>query len=91
MLNKVPPHLLGDQIVAEAQRLVGVSSVALYLVDIDGTMLLRLAGSKEFPPELDVPLAVGPEIPREGLPAQFLRQPRAPLRQARRPRRHRPV
>ena len=69
MLNKVPPHLLGDQIVAEAQRLVGVRSVALYLVDIDGTMLLRLAGSKEFPPELDAPLAVGPEIPREGLPA----------------------
>jgi serine phosphatase RsbU (regulator of sigma subunit) len=69
VLNKVPPHLLGDQIVAEAQRLVGVRSVALYLVDIDGTMLLRLAGSREFPPELDAPLAVGPEIPREGLPA----------------------
>ncbi len=69
VLNKVPPHLLGDQIVAEAQRLAGVTSVALYLVDIDGTMLLRLAGSEEFPAELDAPLAVGPEIPREGLPA----------------------
>ena len=68
VLNKVPPHLLGDQIVAEAQRLVGVTSVALYLVDIDGTLLLRLAGSEEFPSELDAPLAVGPEIPREGLP-----------------------
>lgn len=67
VLNKVPPHLLGDQIAAEAQRLAGVTSVALYLVDIDGTLLLRLAGSEEFPSELDVPLAVGPEIPREGL------------------------
>lgn len=68
VLNKVPPHLLGDQIVAEAQRLVGVTSVALYLVDIDGTLLLRLAGSEQFPAEIEVPLAVGPEVPREGLP-----------------------
>lgn len=69
VLNKVPPHLLGEQIVAEAQRLAGVSSVALYLVDIDGSLLLRLAGSEEFPPVLEAPLAVGPELPREGLPA----------------------
>jgi serine phosphatase RsbU (regulator of sigma subunit) len=68
VLNKVPPHLLGEQIVSEAQRLAGVTSVALYLVDIDGTLLLRLAGSEEFPGEIDAPLAVGPEIPREGLP-----------------------
>ncbi len=61
-----PPHLLGDQIVSEAQRLVGVRSVALYLVDINGTRLLRLAGSEEFPAELEGPLAIGPELPREG-------------------------
>lgn len=67
VLNKVPPHLLGDQIVAEAQRLAGVTSVALYLVDIDGTHLLRLAGSEEFPELMAAPLAVGPELPREGL------------------------
>lgn len=67
-LNKVPPHLLGEQIVAEAQRLAGVTSVALYLVDIDGSLLLRLAGSEEFPSEIAAPLAVGAEIPREGLP-----------------------
>jgi len=69
VLDAVPPHLLGDQIVSEAQRLAHVTSVALYLVDIDGTQLLRLAGSEEFPPELDLPLAVGPEIPPEGLAA----------------------
>ncbi len=67
VLNKVPPHLLGEQIVAEAQRLAGVSSVAVYLVDLEGECLLRLAGSAEFPPEIPAPLAVGPEIPREGL------------------------
>ena len=42
--------------------------MAPYLVDIDGTRLLRLAGSEEFPAELEAPLAIGPEIPREGLP-----------------------
>ena len=68
VLNKVPPHLLGEQIVAEAQRIAGVSSVALYLVDIDGSRLLRTAGSAEFPEELAAPLAVGPEIPRAGIP-----------------------
>jgi len=69
VLNKVPPHLLGEQIVAEAQRLAGVTAVAFYLIDIDGTHLLRLAGSAEFPKRLEVPLAVGPEIPREGITA----------------------
>ncbi len=68
VLNKVPPHLLGEQIVAEAQRIAGVSSVALYLVDIDGSRLLRTAGSAEFPEELAAPMAVGPEIPRGGIP-----------------------
>ncbi len=67
VLNKVPPHLLGEQIVAEAQRLTGVSSVAIYLVDIDGTRLWRLAGSQEFPESLEAPLAVGPEISRESV------------------------
>ncbi len=68
VLNKVPPHLLGDQIVSEARRLAGVTSVAAYLIDIDGTSLLRLAGSEEFPEHIPLDLGVGPEIPREGLP-----------------------
>jgi serine phosphatase RsbU (regulator of sigma subunit) len=67
LLNRVPPHQIGDQIVAEARRLAGVSSVALYVVDIDGSRLLRVAGSQEFPGELNAPLAVGPEIPRDGI------------------------
>ena len=69
VLNKVPPHLLGEQIVAEAQRIAGVSSAALYVVDLEGVQLLRLAGPESYPSRLPVPLAVGTEIPREGLPA----------------------
>ena len=61
VLNKVPPHLLGDQIVAEAQRLDGVTSVACTW----STSRARTAapgGLGAFPETLDVPLAVGPEI-----------------------------
>jgi serine phosphatase RsbU (regulator of sigma subunit) len=68
-LNRVPPHLIGEQVVAEARRLPGVSSVALYVVDIDGSRMLRFAGSEEFPAELDAPLAIGPELPRDGIPS----------------------
>lgn len=74
VLNKVPPFQLGEQIVAEAQRLPGVSSAALYVVDLNGACMQRLAGSATFPERVVVPLAVGPEIPREGVPtirAQF--------------------
>jgi serine phosphatase RsbU (regulator of sigma subunit) len=69
VLNQVPPHRLGEQIVAEGERLAGGNSVALYVVDIEGKVLLHLAGSEEFPSELPAPLAVGPELPREGLAA----------------------
>src|SRR6195952_4124991 len=44
VLNKVPPFQLGDQIVAEAQRLDGVTVAAVYLCDLDGTTLQRMAG-----------------------------------------------
>jgi serine phosphatase RsbU (regulator of sigma subunit) len=67
VLNKVPPYQLGDQIVAEAQRLAGVTVAAVYLCDLDGTTLQRMAGGGGFPDRIPVPLAVGPEIPREGV------------------------
>ncbi len=73
VLNKVPPHQLADQVVAEAQRSPGVSSAAVYLVDLDGADMQRMAGPAAFPERIPVPLAVGPEIPREGV---------APLRAA---------
>src|SRR5579875_2108369 len=67
ILEEVPPHLVPDQLVAEARRAGGVP-VALYVVDIDGSHLLRLAGSEEFPERLEAPPALGPEIVPEGLP-----------------------
>ena len=42
--------------------------VALYVVDIDGSHLLRLAGTEEFPARLEAPLALGPELAEDGLP-----------------------
>ncbi|MGI8624764.1 MAG: PP2C family protein-serine/threonine phosphatase [Solirubrobacteraceae bacterium] len=70
VLDDVPPHLIADQLVAEARRAAGVA-VALYVVDIDGSRLIRLAGSEDFPAELDAPPALGPEIVPEGLPAFY--------------------
>jgi serine phosphatase RsbU (regulator of sigma subunit) len=70
ILDEVPPHLVPDQLVAEARRVGGVA-VALYVVDIDGSHLLRLAGSEEFPARLEDPPALGPEIVPEGLPAFY--------------------
>ena len=67
VLDEVPPHLVPDQLVAEARRAAGVA-VALYVVDIDGSQLVRLAGSEDFPAELEAPPALGPEIVPEGLP-----------------------
>jgi serine phosphatase RsbU (regulator of sigma subunit) len=70
VLDEVPPHLVADQLVAEARRAAGVA-IALYVVDIDGSHLLRLAGSEEFPAQLEAPPALGPEIVPEGLPSFY--------------------
>ena len=55
---------------AEARRAAGVA-VALYVVDIDGSQLIRLAGSEDFPETLEAPPALGPEIVPEGLPSFY--------------------
>ncbi|MGZ4193402.1 MAG: SpoIIE family protein phosphatase [Solirubrobacteraceae bacterium] len=68
VLDSVPPHLVAEQLVAEAQRIAGVP-VALYLVDIDGSRLMRLAGSREFPAHFNEVVALGDEIPPDGLAA----------------------
>jgi serine phosphatase RsbU (regulator of sigma subunit) len=72
ILDEVPPHLIADQLVAEARRVAGVP-VALYVVDIDGSQLIRLAGSEDFPETLDAPPAIGPEIVPERLPSFYER------------------
>ena len=66
VLDAVAPPLLPEQLVAEAQRLAGVP-LALYVIDIDGTNLLRIAGPARLPPRLKAPLAVGPELDADGL------------------------
>ena len=62
----VPPPLLPQQLVAEAERIAGVP-VALYVVDIDGSHLLRVAGADRLPDRLPAPLAVGPELDADGI------------------------
>jgi AcrR family transcriptional regulator len=68
VLDSVPPHLVAEQLVAEAQRIAGVP-VALYLVDVDGSRLVRLAGSREFPAHFNEVVALGGEIPQDGFAA----------------------
>ncbi len=68
VLDEVPPHLVADQLVAEARRMAGVP-VALYVIDVDGSGLLRLAGREaNLPERIDVALGLGQEIAPESLP-----------------------
>jgi AcrR family transcriptional regulator len=67
VLDEIPAPLLPEQLVAEASRLAG-GPAALYVLDIDGSHLLRLAGREDFPARLMAPLAIGPELAPDGLP-----------------------
>jgi serine phosphatase RsbU (regulator of sigma subunit) len=67
VLDEIPPHLVADQLVAEARRMAGVP-VALYVIDIDGSGLLRLAGEEgELPDRIEVPLGLGQDIAPDSL------------------------
>ncbi|MDQ4049919.1 MAG: SpoIIE family protein phosphatase [Actinomycetota bacterium] len=67
VLDEVPPHLVADQLVAEARRVAGVP-VALYVIDVDGSGLLRLAGEEQgLPGRIEAPLGPGQEISPESL------------------------
>jgi serine phosphatase RsbU (regulator of sigma subunit) len=66
VFDVVPPPLLPEQLVAEAQRIAKVP-VALYVLDIDGTHLLHMAGPRRLGGELEAPLAIGPELDADGL------------------------
>jgi len=62
--QQLAPHRLAEALRAEAERVSGVP-VALYLVGLDGTCLVRLAGAEPFPTRLSVPRGLGPEIAAE--------------------------
>jgi serine phosphatase RsbU (regulator of sigma subunit) len=66
VLDLVAPSVLPMQLVAEAERLAQ-RPLALYVVDIDGSHLLRIAGPDRFPDRIEAPLAVGPELDPDGL------------------------
>jgi serine phosphatase RsbU (regulator of sigma subunit) len=53
--------VLGDRLVAEAQS-IGGAPAALYVVDLDGRCLRRVAGDDRLPRELPTAQLVGPEI-----------------------------
>jgi serine phosphatase RsbU (regulator of sigma subunit) len=70
VLDLVAPSVLPEQLVAEAQRLAQ-RPLALYVVDIDGSHLLRIAGPDRFPDRIEAPLAIGPELDADGLQLLF--------------------
>src|SRR4051794_14167984 len=66
VFDVVAPPVLADQLVAEAQRIADVP-LALYVLDIDGSHLLRVAGPDRLPERVPAPLAIGPELDSDGL------------------------
>jgi serine phosphatase RsbU (regulator of sigma subunit) len=66
VFDVVPPAVLPEQLVAEAQRIAKVP-VALYVLDIDGTYLLHMAGSQRLGSKVEASLAIGPELDADGI------------------------
>lgn len=61
-LLALPIDFLPEEIVAVAERLAG-APVGLYVVDLEGVALRRLAGGLSMPEEVPIPQMAGPEIP----------------------------
>src|SRR5690242_21868515 len=61
------PHRLPEELLHEAARIAEVPA-ALYLVGLDGSCLVRLAGDDTFPERLPAPQALGPEVAPESYP-----------------------
>ncbi len=68
LLGASLPHLLPERVVEVASARAGCP-VAAYLLDVEGSFALRLAGDVErFPKQIPAPVGVGPEIIPEALP-----------------------
>jgi hypothetical protein len=66
LLSELFSHRLPAAVLREALA-AGADDAALYVVDIDGSCLLKLTGGDEFPEHLQTPLGVGPELASESL------------------------
>lgn len=66
-LQGLPPHLLAERIAAEATQ-VADAPVGLYLIDLSGARLMRMAGPPDLPERLAAPQGIGPEVPPESFP-----------------------
>jgi serine phosphatase RsbU (regulator of sigma subunit) len=66
VFDVVAPPMLPEQLMAEAQRIAEVP-LGLYVLDIDGSHLLRVAGPERLPQRIEAPLAIGPELDSAGL------------------------
>jgi serine phosphatase RsbU (regulator of sigma subunit) len=68
LLDASLPHLVPERVVEVASTQAGCP-VAAYVLDVDGSCALRLAGDVErFPERIPAPVGVGPEIIPEALP-----------------------
>jgi serine phosphatase RsbU (regulator of sigma subunit) len=67
LLGAAFPHLVPERVVEVASAQAGCS-VAAYVLDVEGSVALRLAGSvKRFPERISAPVGVGPEVIPEAL------------------------
>ena len=60
-------HTLPDRVVARARTLAGGGLAGVYLTDVEGACLLRLAGDAELPVRVEAAGAVGPEFDQDGV------------------------
>ena len=68
LLAATVPHLVPEQVVELASTEAGCP-IAAYVLDVDGSYALRLAGNLErFPERIRAPVGVGPEVVPEALP-----------------------
>src|ERR1700735_367410 len=68
LLGASLPHLVPQRIVELASAQAGCP-VAAYVLDVEGSVALRLAGAvTRFPRRIRAPVGVGPEIVPEALP-----------------------
>ena len=65
-LTHGPLHTLPDRVVERARTLAGGGLAGVYLTDVEGACLLRLAGDAELPARVEAAGAVGPEFDEDG-------------------------